>query len=507
MLKQFWGYLEPRYRRQAILTPIFILVEVFMEVFIPLQMAKVINLGVNLGDINAVLVHGGAMVVMALLSLLFGILAAKTSVNASVGFAKNIRQALFHKVQDFSFANVDRFSTASLVTRLTTDVTNMQMAFMMCIRMLVRSPVMLVSATFMATYISPKLALIFLVVIPVLGGLLGVIAAKTFPRFQVMLAKYDALNARVQENLTAIRVVKAFVREDYEIEKFDASADEVRDTMVRAEKLLVWNGPVMQFCMYGCMIAISWFGGRLIIGGSMQIGDLMSFISYVSQILMSLMMLSMIFVMLLMSRASASRISEVLNEKLDLTDDNVTEDVPVKDGSIVFEHVDFSYSKDKNTLNLSDINFSIASGETIGIIGGTGSAKSTLVQLIPRLYDVLDGRILVGGRDVREYKLDTLRRQVAMVLQKNVLFSGTIRENLLWGDENATQEQVEEACRAAQAHDFIKSFPDGYETELGQGGVNVSGGQKQRLCIARALLAHPKIIILPRRSSSAVWTP
>ena len=505
MLKQFWGYLEPRYRRQAILTPIFILAEVVMEVLIPLQMAKVINLGVNLGDINAVLVHGGAMVVMALLSLLFGVLAAKTSVNASVGFAKNIRQALFHKVQDFSFANVDRFSTASLVTRLTTDVTNMQTAFMMCIRMLVRSPVMLIGATFMAAYISPKLALIFLVVIPVLGGLLGVIAVKTFPRFQVMLAKYDALNARVQENLTAIRVVKAFVREDYEIEKFDASADDVRAAMVRSEKLLVWNGPVMQFCMYGCMIAISWFGGKLIIGGSMQIGDLMSFISYVSQILMSLMMLSMIFVMLVMSRASASRISEVLNETLDLTDDNVTEDVPVKDGSIVFEHVDFSYSKDKDVLNLSDINFSIASGETIGIIGGTGSAKSTLVQLIPRLYDVLDGRILVGGRDVREYKLDTLRRQVAMVLQKNVLFSGTIRENLLWGDENATQEQVEEACRAAQAHDFIKSFPDGYETELGQGGVNVSGGQKQRLCIARALLAHPKIIILDD-STSAVDT-
>ena len=505
MLKQFWGYLEPRYRRQAILTPIFILAEVVMEVFIPLQMAKVINLGVNLGDINAVLVHGGAMVVMALLSLLFGVLAAKTSVNASVGFAKNIRQALFHKVQDFSFANVDRFSTASLVTRLTTDVTNMQTAFMMCIRMLVRSPVMLIGATFMAAYISPKLALIFLVVIPVLGGLLGVIAVKTFPRFQVMLAKYDALNARVQENLTAIRVVKAFVREDYEIEKFDASADDVRAAMVRSEKLLVWNGPVMQFCMYGCMIAISWFGGKLIIGGSMQIGDLMSFISYVSQILMSLMMLSMIFVMLVMSRASASRISEVLNETLDLTDDNVTEDVPVKDGSIVFEHVDFSYSKDKDVLNLSDINFSIASGETIGIIGGTGSAKSTLVQLIPRLYDVLDGRILVGGRDVREYKLDTLRRQVAMVLQKNVLFSGTIRENLLWGDENATQEQVEEACRAAQAHDFIKSFHDGYETELGQGGVNVSGGQKQRLCIARALLAHPKIIILDD-STSAVDT-
>ena len=505
MLKQFWGYLEPRYRRQAILTPIFILAEVVMEVFIPLQMAKVINLGVNLGDINVVLVHGGAMVVMALLSLVFGVLAAKTSVNASVGFAKNIRQALFHKVQDFSFANVDRFSTASLVTRLTTDVTNMQTAFMMCIRMLVRSPVMLIGATFMAAYISPKLALIFLVVIPVLGGLLGVIAVKTFPRFQVMLAKYDALNARVQENLTAIRVVKAFVREDYEIEKFDASADDVRAAMVRSEKLLVWNGPVMQFCMYGCMIAISWFGGKLIIGGSMQIGDLMSFISYVSQILMSLMMLSMIFVMLVMSRASASRISEVLNETLDLTDDNVTEDVPVKDGSIVFEHVDFSYSKDKDVLNLSDINFSIASGETIGIIGGTGSAKSTLVQLIPRLYDVLDGRILVGGRDVREYKLDTLRRQVAMVLQKNVLFSGTIRENLLWGDENATQEQVEEACRAAQAHDFIKSFPDGYETELGQGGVNVSGGQKQRLCIARALLAHPKIIILDD-STSAVDT-
>lgn len=505
MIKQFWGYLEPRYRRQAILTPLFILAEVFMEVFIPLQMAQVINLGIQQGDMGAVLKHGGIMVVMALLSLLFGVLAAKTSVNASVGFAKNIRQQLFHRVQDFSFANVDRFSTASLVTRLTTDVTNMQMAFMMCIRMLVRSPVMLVSATFMAAYINPQLALIFLVVIPVLGATLGVIAAKTFPRFQAMLTKYDALNARVQENLTAIRVVKAFVREDYEIEKFDASADDVRDAMVRAEKLLVWNGPVMQFCMYGCMIAISWFGGRLIIGGAMQLGDLMSFISYVSQILMSLMMLSMIFVMLVMSRASATRILEVLNEPLDLTDDDAADDLFVKDGSIVFDHVDFSYSKDKTTLNLSDVTFSIASGETIGVIGGTGSAKSTLVQLIPRLYDVLGGRILVGGKDVRDYKLDTLRRQVAMVLQKNVLFSGTIRENLLWGNENATQEQIEEACRAAQAHDFIMSFPDGYETELGQGGVNVSGGQKQRLCIARALLAHPKIVILDD-STSAVDT-
>ena len=487
MIKEFWGYLEAQYRKNALLTPILILAEVFMEVFIPLQMAKIINLGVLRGEISAVVRYGAGMVVMALLSLLFGVLAARTSVIASVGFAKNIREALFQRVQDYSFANIDRFSTASLITRLTADVNNMQMAFMMCIRMLVRSPVMLVSATFMAFYINARLALVFLLVIPVLGTALGWIASKTYPRFQVMLEKYDNLNARVQENLTAIRVVKAFVREPHEVERFSGAAQDLRAAQVRAEKLLVLNGPIMQLCMYSCMIAISWFGGRLIIGGSMEPGDLMSFISYVSQILMSLMMLSIIFVMLIMSRASAMRIREVLNESLDLTDANV------------------SYGKGAEVPDLQDITLSIASGETIGILGGTGSGKSTLAQLIPRLYDAQTGRVLVGGRDVREYRLETLRRQVAMVLQKNVLFSGTIRENLVWGDENATDEQIEEACRAAQAHEFITGFPDGYQTELGQGGVNLSGGQKQRLCIARALLSHPKIVILDD-STSAVDT-
>ncbi|MBQ6058739.1 MAG: ABC transporter ATP-binding protein [Clostridia bacterium] len=505
MIKELWGYLEARYRKNALLTPILILAEVFMEVFIPLQMAKIINLGVLRGEISAVVRYGAGMIVMALLSLLFGVLAARTSVIASVGFAKNIREALFQRVQDYSFANIDRFSTASLITRLTADVNNMQMAFMMCIRMLVRSPVMLVSATFMAFYINARLALVFLLVIPVLGTALGWIASKTYPRFQVMLEKYDNLNARVQENLTAIRVVKAFVREPYEVERFSGAAQDLRAAQVRAEKLLVLNGPIMQLCMYSCMIAISWFGGRLIIGGSMEPGDLMSFISYVSQILMSLMMLSIIFVMLIMSRASAMRIREVLNEPLDLTDANVSGDPQVEDGSIRFEHVGFAYSREAEVPNLQDITLSIASGETIGILGGTGSGKSTLAQLIPRLYDAQEGRVLVGGRDVKEYRLETLRRQVAMVLQKNVLFSGTIRENLVWGDENATDEQIEEACRAAQAHEFITGFPDGYQTELGQGGVNLSGGQKQRLCIARALLSHPKIVILDD-STSAVDT-
>ncbi|MBQ2697214.1 MAG: ABC transporter ATP-binding protein, partial [Clostridia bacterium] len=464
MIKMLWGLTAPQNKRMALLTPLLIIGEVLMEVSIPLLMAGVINQGVQAGDLAAVLRYGGGMAGMALLSLAFGVAAAKTSVTASVGFSENVRQALFYRVQDFSFANVDRFSTASLITRLTTDVGNLQMAFMMCIRMLVRSPVMLVSATLMALRLNAKLATIFLVAIPVLGGSLITIAAVTFPRFQRMLTRVDGLNARVQENLNAMRVVKAYVREEYETERFEQAADDLRRAMLSAEKLLVLNGPIMTFCMNACMIAVSWFGGQMIITGTMELGDLMSFLSYISQILMSLMMLSMIFVMLLMSRASAARISEVLREVPEIRVERAEPVTEVADGSIAFDGVTFSYGGADGVRVLKGIDLAIASGETIGIIGGTGSAKSTLVQLIPRLYDATEGRVLVGGIDVKDYDLTALRKQVAMVLQKNELFSGTIRENLLWGDEAATQEQIEAACRAASAHDFITSFPDGYET-------------------------------------------
>lgn len=494
------------YKKYAILTPLAMIGEVVMEILIPFVMANMIDKGI-LGDkgIGYIVKMGALMVAMALVSLNFGRLGAGYGAKAGMGFAKNLRKTMFNKVQDFSFANVDKFSTSSLITRLTTDVTNTQNAFMMIIRMAARAPVMLVGATVMAVVINRSLSVVFLVAIPLLGVALGLILSKAHPRFVAMLGLYDRMNADVQENLTGIRVVKAFVREPQETKKFEASADAVRKAQVFAEKLIILNGPVMQLSMYGCMIAILWFGGNMVIDGRFELGQLSSFINYIGQILMSLMMISMIFIMVVISRASMTRIYEVLEEKIDLTDSGADRKLQMENGSIEFRDVSFSYAKDKENLTLSNINFTIKPGETIGIIGGTGSSKTTLVQLIPRLYDVLGGEVLVGGHSVREYTLEHLRSEVAMVLQKNVLFSGTILENLRWGNKEASREEIEEACKAAQAHDFIMSFPEGYETNLGQGGVNVSGGQKQRLCIARALLKQPKIIILDD-STSAVDT-
>ena len=493
------------YKKYAILTPIVMLGEVAMEVLIPLVMAFMVDNGINGNDTAYTVKMGLLRVLMAFFSLACGSLGGKFAAQAGMGFAKNVRKKLFDKVQDFSFANVDKFSTASLVTRLTTDVTNVQNTFMMIIRMAVRSPFMFIFALIMAISINAKLATVFLIAIPVLVVGMALIISKAFPRFEKMLSKYDALNSRVQENLIGIRVVKAFVREKFEGEKFIASADDVRDAQVQAEKLVILGQPLMQIAMYACIVAVIYFGGTMVIGGNMLIGQLSSFITYITQILMSLMMLSMIFVMTTISMASMHRIVEIFDEVPDINDDNADPALLPADGSIVFDNVSFSYAKDKNNLNLKNIDISIKSGETIGVIGGTGSAKSTLVQLIPRLYDVTDGRILVGGHDVRDYKIDNLRNEVAMVLQKNVLFSGTIKDNLRWGDENATDEEIIEACKQAQAHDFVMNFPDGYDTDLGQGGVNVSGGQKQRLCIARALLKKPKIVILDD-STSAVDT-
>ncbi|MCC8043585.1 MAG: ABC transporter ATP-binding protein/permease [Oscillospiraceae bacterium] len=493
------------YKKYAILTPFVMIGEVAMEVLIPYLMGLIIDNGIRMSDTVYTVKMGLLMLLCACFSLCCGALCGKLAAIAGMGFAKNVRIRLFDKAQDFSFGNVDKFSTASLVTRLTTDVTNIQNAFMMIIRTAVRSPVMLICALFMAIRINASLAEVFLVAIPVLFIVLILIIKVSYPRFQIMLKKYDALNASVQENLAAIRVVKAFVREKFEINKFNVSADDVRKAQVKAEKVIILNQPVMQLSMYGCIVAVLYFGGNLIIGGNMELGQLSSFISYISQILMSLMQLSMIFIMSVISLASINRITEVFEEEIDITDTDADPVLVPADGSIVFDNVSFSYSGDGGNLNLENVNLSIKSGETIGIIGGTGSSKTTLVQLIPRLYDTTMGTVKVGGHDVREYKLSNLRNEVAMVLQKNVLFSGTIKDNLRWGDENATDEQIIEACKQAQAHDFVMSFPDGYETDLGQGGVNVSGGQKQRLCIARALLKKPKIVIMDD-STSAVDT-
>ncbi len=502
--KQLLSYLG-EYKKYAILTPLVMVGEAAMEILIPFLMAQMITHGVEAENISYTVKMGVIMIIASVFSLFCGALGGRFSAKAGIGFGKNIRAKLFERVQDFSFANVDRYSTASLVTRLTTDVTNVQNTFMMCTRMLVRSPSMLIGALIMAIAINPTMALVFAVVIPILGVALALIASSSYPRFTKMLERYDKMNAALQENLIAIRVVKAFVRERHEIDKFELSADEVRKTQVAAEKIVLLNGPVMQLCMYGCILSVLWFGGRMSILGSFELGELSGFISYIGQILMSLMMITMIFISLIISMASVRRICEVLDEQVDITDTGADPALTVADGSVEFRGVSFSYNKESENPNLEDINLSIRSGETIGIIGGTGSAKSTLVQLIPRLYDVTEGSVLVGGRDVRDYKLSTLRDEVAMVLQKNVLFSGTIRENLRWGNPDATDEQIIEACKAAQAHDFITAFPDGYDTELGQGGTNVSGGQKQRLCIARALLKKPKIMILDD-STSAVDT-
>ena len=501
MIKRILPFAK-KYGIYALLSPIVIIGEVLAEIQIPKLMSHIVDVGIKNQDITYVLTVGGKMVLFALLSLACGALAARFAALGGIGFGSQLRRGLFHKLQDFSFKNLDQFRTASLVTRLTADVNNIQNAFMMLIRVAVRAPFMLVCATWMAYTINQSLVTIFLIAIPILAVALAIIACTAFPRFTAMLKKYDGLNSSVQENLISIRVVKAFVRSAYEKKKFKDANDGLRDSSIRAEKVLAFNGPFMQITIYSCIIAILWFGGNHIIDGTMETGALISFISYVTQILMSLMMISMIFVNLVMSRASFARIMEVLNEQPDLTDGK---EEKVADGSIVFENVSFRYTQSAEENVLENINLTIHSGETIGIIGGTGSAKSTLVQLIPRLYDTTSGRVLVGGKDVKDYTIRALNTRSSVVLQKNVLFSGSIRDNLRWGDENATDEEIQAACRSAQADGFIQSFPDGYDTDLGQGGVNVSGGQKQRLCIARALLKHPKIIILDD-STSAVDT-
>ena len=505
MLKTLVKHMSKKDKKYAVLTPLMVVGEVVMETTIPMIMSILVDVGIENRDIGYVVKMGCLMLLMAMLSLAFGAGAARTASVASTGFAANIRQALFYKIQDFSFGNIDRFSTSSLVTRLTTDVTNVQNSTMMILRMCVRSPLMFIMALCMSITINAELAMIFLVAVPIIAVVVFTVAVKAMPKFRLMLKKIDELNCVVQENLAGIRVVKAFVRERHENEKFDSTTSEVRDAQMSAEKLIIVNMPVMQLVVYFCIVAILWFGGNMIIVGDMQTGQLISFITYVTQILMSLMMISMAFIMLVNSKASGDRLVEVLDEPIEITDDDAHPKLRPEDGSVKFEEVAFSYHNDIMNCAVRHINLEIKSGETVGIIGGTGSSKTSLVQLIPRLYDVTSGRVIVGGHDVREYKLDNLRNDVSMVLQNNVLFSGTILDNLRWGDEHATKEEIIEACKDACAHDFIESFPDGYNTDLGQGGVNVSGGQKQRLCIARALLKKPKIIILDD-STSAVDT-
>ncbi|MFQ8891977.1 MAG: ABC transporter ATP-binding protein [Clostridium sp.] len=503
MIKKLSEYIK-EYKKDTILTPIFMVLEVIMEMIIPLLMAAIIDNGLEGGSIKYVCLIGATMLITAMFSLTFGALGGKYGASASCGFAKNLRRAMFHNIQDFSFENIDKYSTAGLVTRLTTDVTNVQNAFQMIIRMCVRAPISLICAMVMSFYINFKLSLIFVGAIIFLGLALYFIMTGAHPYFKEVFKKYDDLNASVQENLTGIRVVKAYVREDYEINKFKKASKKIYNYFKKAEGILVFNNPIMMFSMYTCIILLSWLGAKMIVSNSMTTGELMSLFTYCTNILMSLMMLSMVFVMIVMSRSSAERIIEVLEEKSTLTNcENPIHEV--KDGSIEFNNVDFSYSNDKNNLNLEKINIKINSGETIGILGGTGSAKSTLVQLIPRLYDVTSGEVKVGEVDVRKYDIESLRNEVAMVLQKNVLFSGTINENLRWGNKNATEKEIIHACTQSQADEFVQKFPKKYETFIEQGGNNVSGGQKQRLCIARALLKNPKILILDD-STSAVDT-
>ena len=491
------------YKKASLVTPVFMVLEVLMEILIPTLMALLIDNGVNKGNVRYVCIVGGIMVVMAVLSLVFGVLAGRYAAKASSGFARNLRKGMFENIQSFSFQNIDKYSTAGLVTRMTTDVTNLQNSYQMILRMCFRAPITMLLAFAMCVRISPRLSMIFVVAIAFLAVCLYFIIGRSHSLFRQMFKKYDALNASVQENVSAIRVVKAYVREDHENGKFDRACGDVYDLSVGAEKLLVLNSPLMQFTVYTCILLISWMGAHMIVGGTLTTGELMSLFTYTMNILMSLMMVSMIFVMLAMSRASGDRVAEVLNEQSNLTNpqDPVLQ---VKDGSIEFDHVRFSYKREGKPI-FDDLSFSIRSGQTVGILGGTGSAKSTLVQLIPRLYDVAAGSVRVGGLDVRRYDIETLRREVAMVLQKNVLFSGTIKENLRWGDKDASDEEIERVCRLAQADEFIKTFPDQYDTHIEQGGTNVSGGQKQRLCIARALLCKPKILILDD-STSAVDT-
>ncbi len=492
------------YRKDAFLTPTFVALEVIMEVIIPLLMAKLIDLGIDAGNMNAIVKYGGILIVAALLSLLFGALAARYAAAASAGFARNLRKDMFYNVQKFSFSNIDKFSTASIITRLTTDVTNVQNAFMMIIRVAIRCPLMLVFSLVMAFSISVPISLVFLAVLPFLAAALFIIIRNAHPIFERIFKTYDRLNNIVRENVRGIRMVKAYVREEHEINKFQKVSQIIFRDFSKAEKIIAYNGPVMQLAIYTCMIGASWLGAKLIVGGSLTTGGLVSIITYAMQILISLMMLSIVFVMITIARASAERIYEILEEKSDLTNgENPVYEVA--DGSIVFKNVGFSYSADPEKLCLSGIDLEIRSGETVGIIGGTGSSKSSFVQLIPRLYDVTSGEILVGGINVKNYDLQTLRNSVAMVLQKNVLFSGTIEENMRWGDNEASKDEIREACEIAQANEFISTFPDAYDTYIDQGGTNVSGGQRQRLCIARALLKKPKIMIMDD-STSAVDT-
>lgn len=504
MIKKLLPFMK-KYKLPIILGPLMIICEVLLEIRIPKLMAQIVDKGIASNDINFVIKTGGTMLLMALIALIFGILSAKFSTAGSVGFSSELRKGLFNKIQEFSFANIDKFSTPSLVTRLTTDITSIQNAFMMIIRILVRAPAMLIGASIMAYSINKKLILIFFLAIPVLAVSFFVISRIAFPRFRKVMKKYDAMNASVQENLIGIHVVKSFVREDYEKHKFKDAVVDLINASIHAEKVIIFNMPIMQLTMYASIVAILWFGGNMIIGGVMYTGELISFITYMTQVLVSLMMISFAFIMMVFSRASVERVIEILDEKIDITDSDSGKDMQVQDGSVIFKDVFFKYNESAQNDVLENINLEIRSGETVGIIGGTGSAKTTLVQLIPRLYDATQGQIMVGGHDVRKYKMKDLREGVSMVLQKNVLFSGTIKENLLWGNAEATYEQIIAACQTAQAHEFIMSFPNGYETNLGQGGVNLSGGQKQRLCIARALLKNPKILILDD-STSAVDT-